>query len=100
MYFEDIDFCLNVQKIGYIIVYESLASVVHFERKSFSNEIEDPMKQSSIIFNYKWKDTIKSLGPLRYGIPYSRVPGNSHSSPDKSIQTFAGDAPMTYRRPL
>lgn len=94
MYFEDIDFCLSVQKIGYIIVYEPLASVVHFERGSFSNKIKSLMRQSFIIFNYKWKDTIKLLGPLREGIPYSRVSENSCSASDKSPKTLLGNAPM------
>lgn len=47
------------------------------------NETKSLMRQSFILFNYKWKDTIKSLGLLQYGIPYSRVPENSCSSSDK-----------------
>lgn len=98
MYFEDIDFCLSAQKIGYTIVYEPLASIIHFERETFSNSINDLMRQSFIIFNYKWKDTIKSLGPLRDGIPYTKITANDFSSSDKSTQTFLRKCPSDFQQ--
>lgn len=53
--FNDIDFCMKLRKVGYLIVYNPYAELYHYESKS--RGLEDTPE--------KWHDLTKKLPPLR-----------------------------------
>ncbi len=70
MYYEDIDLCFKVTKLGYDIVYEPAATVIHLERQSFDLTVDLLQIKAIDIFNSKWALAVINLGPLAKGIPY------------------------------
>ena len=74
--FNDVDFCLRVQKAGYIIVYDPRVEAYHYESKSRGAE-DSPEKvarfQTEIEFmRNRWERLLKSGDP-NYNINFSRV---------------------------
>ena len=74
--FNDVDFCLRVRNIGYLIVYDPLVEAYHYESKSRGAE-DSPEKvarfQAEIEFmRNRWEDLLKKGDP-NYNIHFSRV---------------------------
>jgi len=66
--FNDIDLCLKIRKAGYLIVYNPLAELYHYESKSRGLDTGDPEKvrrfQSEIVcFQKKWGDVLEAGDP-------------------------------------
>lgn len=65
--FNDVDFCLQVRKAGYLVVFTPYAELYHYESKSRGVE-DTPEKQQRFIgevmrFQERWKDILKTGDP-------------------------------------
>lgn len=74
--FNDVDFCLRVRELGYLIVYDPLVEAYHYESKSRGAE-DSPEKvarfQTEIEFmRNRWENLLKKGDP-NYNINFSRV---------------------------
>lgn len=65
--FNDIDFCLKVRKLGYLVVYNPYAELYHYESKSrgMENSVEKVIRFNNEIdrFKKKWKDILLNGDP-------------------------------------
>ncbi|MCC6094360.1 MAG: glycosyltransferase family 2 protein, partial [Eubacterium sp.] len=65
--FNDIDFCLRVRKLGYLVVYDANAEFYHFESKSRGSDNTEEKRarfQSEINrFADRWKDILVKGDP-------------------------------------
>ena len=72
--FNDVDYCLNVRKKGYLIVYTPLAELIHHESRS-RGHTDDLVEHGCIVA--QWADAIiagdpymnKNLSHWRYWCP-------------------------------
>ena len=65
--FNDIDFCMKLRKIGYLIVYNPYAELYHYESKSRGLE-DTPEKKERFnkevaLFNSRWPEILKKGDP-------------------------------------
>jgi glycosyltransferase involved in cell wall biosynthesis len=59
-YYEDADYCLRLRKLGYRVIYEPEATIVHYEYGSSSSEkVVDWMMRNQSIFRDKHLDIIQ-----------------------------------------
>ena len=62
-YYEDIDLCFSIRKLGYKVIYQPASVVVHFEGITNGTNISEGQKQHQAInkkrFYAKWKDTLE-----------------------------------------
>ena len=65
--FNDIDFCLKVRKLGYLVVYNPYVELYHYESKSrgMENSVEKVIRFNNEIdrFKKKWKDILLNGDP-------------------------------------
>lgn len=65
--FNDIDFCLKVRKLGYLVVYNPYVELYHYESKSrgMENSVEKVIRFNNEIdrFKEKWKDILLKGDP-------------------------------------
>ena len=67
MAFNDIDFCMKLQKAGYRIVYNPYAELYHYESKSRGLE-DTPEKKERFnkevaLFNSRWPEILEKGDP-------------------------------------
>ena len=74
--FNDVDFCLRVREVGYLIVYDPRVEAYHYESKSRGAE-DSPEKvarfQSEIEFMRNRWETLLKEGDPNYNLNFSRV---------------------------
>ena len=67
--FNDIDFCLKIRQLGYLVVYDPFAELYHYESKSRGTE-DTPEKvqrfnNEILTFKNRWPDILKN-GDIYY----------------------------------
>jgi GT2 family glycosyltransferase len=64
MYYEDVDLNLQVRLLKKIIIYEPRSTVIHFERKSTSQQTHSQFHaRAKDLFYQKWEGKLKELFP-------------------------------------
>ena len=65
--FNDVDFCLQIQKVGYKVVYNPFAMMYHYESKTRENDEDDESKQrfqnECDLFASRWQEILKKGDP-------------------------------------
>lgn len=65
--FNDIDLCMKVRKLGYLVVYNPYAKFYHYESKSRgledTKEKVERFNKETALFNYYWEEEMKKLDP-------------------------------------
>ena len=65
--FNDIDFCLKVRKLGYLVVFNPYVELYHYESKSrgLENSVEkvERFSQEIEFFRNKWNDILENGDP-------------------------------------
>lgn len=65
--FNDVDFCLKLQKAGYLVVYNPYAELYHYESKSRGSEDTpekvERFKNEILFFENRWRDLLISGDP-------------------------------------
>jgi O-antigen biosynthesis protein len=61
-YYEEVDYCLSLQKAAFRIVYEPRASLIHYEHGSSSGHVAHLLSQkSSVVFRKKYQAQLRQL---------------------------------------
>lgn len=61
--FNDVDFCLKIREKGYLVVYNPLVELIHYESKTRGYELDEEKQKrfdkESETFKKKWKNILK-----------------------------------------
>jgi len=95
-YYEDVDLCLKARELGYIIVINHEAKLIHFEGKSQdiakkedSKKFDDISKQNQKLFNELWtRERINNLTKI------SMTPDLKGTEHEEKVEIGGGEHPL------